>query len=87
MNHPFIRFAQAIVCENNNLSKPELINNSHIRHTLSSLMETFRCIPSEAFEGKEKITYTYTNEESVAGIKGKPDFGIFLSPHIITTDV
>ncbi len=86
MNHPFIRFAQAIVCENNNLSKPELINNAHIRQTLSSSMDTFRCIPSEAFEGKEKITYTYTNEESVAGIKGKPDFGIFLSPHIITTD-
>jgi CRISPR-associated protein Cas8c/Csp2 len=86
MNHPFIRFAQAIVCENNNLSKPELINNSHIRQTLSSSMETYRCIPSEAFEGKEKITYTFTNEESVAGIKGKPDFGIFLSPHIITTD-
>lgn len=86
MNHPFIRFAQAIVCENNNLLKPEQINNSHICQTLSSSMETFRCIPSETFEGKEKITYTYTNEESVAGIKGKPDFGIFLSPHVITTD-
>lgn len=86
MNHPFIRFAQAIVCENNNLSKPEQINNSHILQTLSSSMETFRCIPSETFEGKEKITYTFTNEENVAGIKGKPDFGIFLSPHIITTD-
>jgi CRISPR-associated protein Cas8c/Csp2 len=86
MNHPFIRFAQAIVCENNNLSKPEQINNSHIRQTLSSSMESFRCIPAETFEGKEKITYTYTNEESVAGIKGKPDFGIFLSPHVITTD-
>lgn len=86
MNHPFIRFAQAIVCENNNLLKPEQINNSHILQTLSSSMETFRCIPSETFEGKEKITYTFTNEESVAGIKGKPDFGIFLSPHIITSD-
>lgn len=86
MNHPFIRFAQATVCENNNLSAPEQINNTHIRQTLASYMETFRCIPSEAFEGKEKITYTYTNEENVAGIKGKPDLGIFLSPHIITSD-
>lgn len=86
MNHPFIRFAQATVCENNNLSTPEQINNSHIRQTLASYMETFRCIPSERFEGKDKITYTYTNEESVAGIKGKPDAGIFLSPHIITSD-
>ncbi|MDP2335618.1 MAG: type I-PGING CRISPR-associated protein Cas8c/Csp2 [Bacteroidota bacterium] len=86
MNHPFIRFAQATVCENNNLSTPEQINNSHIRQTLASYMETFRCAPSETFEGKDKITYTYTNEESVAGIKGKPDVGIFLSPHIITSD-
>lgn len=86
MNHPFIRYAQATVCENNNLSTPEQINNSHIRQTLSTYMETFRCFPSEAFEGKEKITYTYSNEESVAGIKKKPDFGIFLSPHIITSD-
>lgn len=86
MNHPFIRFAQATVCENNNLSTPEQINNTHIRQTLAGYMETFRCVPSEAFEGKEKITYAYTNEESVAGIKGKPDVGIFLSPHIITSD-
>lgn len=86
MNHPFIRFAQATVCENNNLSTPEQINNSHIRQTLASYMETFRCVPSEIFEGKDKITYTFSNEESVAGIKGKPDVGIFLSPHIITSD-
>jgi len=86
MNHPFIRFAQATVCENNNLSTAEQINNSHIRQTLASCMETFRCIPSESFEGKDKITYIYTNEESVAGTKGKPDAGIFLSPHIITSD-
>lgn len=86
MNHPFIRFAQATVCENNNLSTPEQINNSHIRQTLASYMETFRCLPSETFEGKDKITYTYSNEESVAGIKGKPTVGIFLSPHIITSD-
>lgn len=86
MNHPFVRFGQAIVCENNNLSKPEQINNSHIRDTLASSMETFRCIPSETFEGKEKINYSFSNEENVAGIKGKPDFGIFLSPHIITSD-
>jgi CRISPR-associated protein Cas8c/Csp2 len=86
MNHPFIRFAQATVCENNSLSSIEQINNSHIRQTLESFMETYRCVPSETFEGKEKIIYSYTNEESVAGIKGKPDFGIFLSPHIITSD-
>lgn len=86
MNHPFIRFAQAIVCENNNLISPEQITNSHIHQTLGSSMETFRCVPSESFEGKEIITYTYANEDSVAGIKGKPTIGIFLSPHVITTD-
>lgn len=86
MNHPFIRFGQAIVCEDNNLSKPEQINNSHICQTLSSAIETFRCIPLETFEGKEKIAYTFSNEERVAGIKRKPNFGIFLSPHVITTD-
>ena len=86
MNHPFIRYAQATVCADNNLSNLAQINNSHIHQTLASYMETFRCIPAETYEGKEKITYSYTNEESVAGIKGKPDVGIFLSPHIITSD-
>lgn len=86
MNHPFIRYAQAIVCENNNLSNSEQINNTHICHTLKSYMDTFRCVPNETFEGKDKISYTYTNEESVAGIKDKPKLGIFLSPHVITTD-
>ena len=50
MNHPFIRFAQAAVCENNSLSAPKQINNLHIRQTLASYMETFRCVPSETFE-------------------------------------
>ncbi len=86
MDHPFIRYAQAIVCENNNLSNSDQINNTHICLTLKNYMETFRCVPNETFEGKDKISYTYTNEENVAGIKGKPDLGIFLSPHIITTD-
>lgn len=86
MNHPFIRYAQATVCEHNDLLTPEQINNSHILQTLTSYMETFRCVPSETFEGKDKISYAYTNEESVAGIKEKPKVGVFLSPHIITSD-
>lgn len=86
MNHPFIKYGQAIVCADNNLSGPNEINNSHIKQTLAACMETFRCIPSEAFEGKENITYIHTNEDAVSGVKGKPDAGIYLSPHVITSD-
>ncbi|SHE83638.1 CRISPR-associated protein Cas8c/Csp2, subtype PGING [Mariniphaga anaerophila] len=86
MNHPFIRYGQAIVCEDNNLSKVDEITNVHIKQTLEACMEKFRCIPSETFEEKENIKFSYTNEDSVSGIKNKPDFGIYLSPHVITSD-
>lgn len=86
MNHPFIKYGQAIVCAEHNLLKTDEIENSHIRQTLGSCMETFRCIPSETFEGKEKIIYCYTNDDDVAGINKKPEVGIYLSSHVITSD-
>ena len=75
-------FLLLIIC--GNLSRAKY--NFHIRQTLAGCMETFRCIPSETFEGKQKITYIYTNEDTVSGVKGKPDVGIYLSPHVITSD-
>ncbi len=86
MNHPFIKYGQAIICVENDLASFGDIEFSHIRTSLITNMETFRCLPSQNYEGKEKVRFNFKNEEVTSNIKNLPDKGIFLSPHIISTD-
>ena len=86
MNHPFIRYAQAIVCVENDLNSFIEIEYRHIRYSILANMQTFRCFPIDTYEGKEKIKYDLGDESITLNCKKLPDAGIFLSPHIISTD-
>lgn len=87
MNHPFIRYGQAVICAENELKSFKEIEFNHIYTTLYSNMQFFRCHPVESFENKKKIKYTFGNEKVTTDVKLRlPDQGIFLSPHVISTD-
>lgn len=80
--HPFIRYAQALLIENNSLASVDDITIDHIKKEIESGLDAFRLHPSESFEVKEKVNYAFERIE-----KGYPKKGVFLSPNAITTDM
>lgn len=80
--HPYISFGQALVMLENDLKYPTEITSRNLKDEIEIGISSFRTLPSEAFEGKEKIKYQFGKIE-----KGNPEKGIFLSPSIITTDM
>lgn len=80
--HPYIRYAQALLMEENNLSSIDKITIDHIKNEIKKGLNAFRVHPSESFDGKEKIKYTFERIE-----KGDTQNGVFLSPNAITSDL
>ncbi len=81
-NHPFIRYAKALVLAEYNLSNQEEITIEHIKDQIEIGLAHFRVVPSEIFEEKETVKYTYSKIE-----KGDTKNGIYLAPNSITTDM
>lgn len=79
--HPFTRYAEALIRVENELSVYETILSSHLANEIEKGLDTFRMKPTSNFEGKEKISYSYFCEA-----KGDPNSGVFLSPNIISQD-
>ncbi len=80
--HPYISYGQALVMAENDLQTTLEITSQILQDEIKIGISSFRTMPSEAFEGKEKIKFQFGEIE-----KGNTEKGIFLSPHIITTDM
>lgn len=81
INHPYIRYAQALILEENNLDSCAQISAVHVKQELNKGLNVFRVKPNEIIDGKSSVKYNYYREE-----KGNPSMGIFLSPHIMASD-
>lgn len=80
--HPYIKYAQALIMLEYNLSDYTQITPKHLIDEIEKCLLTFRVKPvSNNFIGKTKVKFNYV------GI-GKPDRknNLFLSSHIISTD-
>lgn len=80
-NHPYIRYAQALIMIEHELESSEEITSKHISAELEKGLSSFRITPSTSFEEKEKVSYVYLREA-----KGHPKIGVFLSPSIISSE-
>lgn len=79
--HPYTRFAEALIRVENELSIRDEITAKHLSDEIEKGLNSFRMSPSSAYEGKEKVGYTYIREA-----KGDTKSGVFLSPNIISPD-
>ncbi|MEG2069899.1 MAG: type I-PGING CRISPR-associated protein Cas8c/Csp2, partial [Bacteroidales bacterium] len=80
--HPYIKYAQALLMEEYNLSSVNGISVDHIFSEIEKGLSCFRMRVAESFEGKTKVKYIFDKIE-----KGAPDKGVFLSPNAITSDI
>ena len=79
--HPYIRYAQALLMMENNLSSINEITLEHIKNEIEKGLNSFRVRPSGAIEGKSKVQYVFDRIE-----KGDTKKGVFLSPNTISSD-
>ncbi len=82
MQHPYIRYAQALLMNENQLSSTEEITVEHIKSEIANGLNTFRMQPMESIDSKDKVKYCFVKMQ-----KGDPKKGIFLSPNSITSDI
>ncbi|MCE7057706.1 type I-PGING CRISPR-associated protein Cas8c/Csp2 [Algoriphagus sp. AGSA1] len=80
-NHPYTRYAEAVIIVEHELSSSDQITSKHISIELEKGLNSFRLAPSSSFEGKKRVSYTYIKEA-----KGDTGAGVFLSPNILTPD-
>lgn len=80
--HPYVRYGQALVILENDISITSEIPAKFIAEEIEVGLSSFRVQPVELFEAKEKVKYSFARIE-----KGKTDKGIFLSPNVISTDM
>ncbi len=78
--HPYIRYAQALIMVENNLTYCEEITGKHIIAEIENGLNSFRVYPTESVEGKNKVKFDFIKLE-----KGDTKQGIFLSPNIISS--
>ena len=78
MKHPYIKYAQALLIEENNLESIEDITHNHIKQELAKGLDTFSLKPIKDFVGKEKVKYSFVSEKNDA------KHFIYLSPNIIS---
>lgn len=79
--HPFLRYAEALILLENNLSTIDDVNSRHLISEIEKGINSFRVIPTGIFDGKSDVKYRFDRIE-----QGNPNKGIFLSPNIITND-
>jgi CRISPR-associated protein Cas8c/Csp2 len=81
--HPYIRYAHALICVENNLiekTRIEEIDPKYLLKELENGLNHFR-VKAKSFKGMEDVGFEYVNLE-----KGDTNNGIFLAGNIICTD-
>lgn len=81
MEHPYARYAKALVIVENELEPNSEISGRQIAAEIERGLNCFRLAPISSFIGKENVQFTYVKEA-----KGDTAAGVFLSPSIVTTD-
>lgn len=79
--HPYIRYAQALIMIENDLTSCDQISSDHIIAEIENGLNAFRLQPSQSIEGKDKVKFDYVRIE-----KGNPKQGLFLAPNVISKD-
>lgn len=79
--HPYIRYAQALIMNENDLKNCEEIISGQIISEIEKGLNSFRLQPVQAIEGKDKVKFDFTRIE-----KGDPKQGIFLAPNVMSKD-
>lgn len=79
--HPFLRYAQALIMNENDLSSCDEITFNQIIAEIEKGLNSFRIYPVESIEGKIKVKFDFIKQE-----KGDTKQGVFLSPNAITKD-
>jgi len=79
--HPYIRYAQALIMNENDLNSCEEITSEQIISEIEKGLNSFRLQPVQAIEGKDKVKFDFARIE-----KGDPKQGIFLAPNVISKD-
>lgn len=82
INHPYTKYAEALVRIENGLSINDPITKAYLKIEIEKGLNSFRLSPVGAFEGKEKVGYRYLREA-----KGDTKLGVFLSPNVISSDM
>jgi len=80
--HPYIKYAQALLMEENHLISVDDITFVQIKAEIEKGLDTFRMQPINAFNGKDRVKYEFKRIE-----KGNVKQGVFLSPNTITSDM
>lgn len=79
--HPYIRYAQALIINENDLNCCEEIISEQIISEIEKGLNSFRLQPVQAIEGKDKVKFDFTKIE-----KGDPKQGLFLAPNVMSKD-
>lgn len=79
--HPYIRYAQALIMNENGLNSCGEIISEQIISEIENGLNSFRLQPVQAIEGKDKVKFDFTRIE-----KGDPKQGLFLAPNVISKD-
>jgi CRISPR-associated protein Cas8c/Csp2 len=80
-NHPYVRYAQALLMSENELSNSEQITKEQIAFEIENGLGTFRVQPAKTFDSKDTVEFVFVKSE-----KGDPSNGIFLAPNILSSD-
>lgn len=85
IEHPFLRYGKALTKVESRKSE---ITTVDCRNILKEQMEYYRLVPTETYEGKENVNFTFSNNECVDGKKTPytKNYGIFLAPNVILED-
>jgi CRISPR-associated protein Cas8c/Csp2 len=79
--HPYIRYAQALIMNENDLNSCEEIISEQIISEIEKGLNSFRLQPVQAIEGKDKVKFDFARIE-----KGDPKQGLFLAPNVMSKD-
>lgn len=91
-SHPYSRYGLALVMIENGILNISDLTQKHLQNALYLGLNRFRVKPAEVYESVEKVKFDYMTYDFITNNKqfqngGKPDEGIFLSPHIISSDM
>ena len=81
ITHAYIKYAMALLMEENGLSEECEITFAHIKREIVNGLDAFCVKPMESYEGKNEVKYSFVNEQNKA-----PQF-VFLSPNALAKEI
>ena len=79
--HPYIRYAQALLMVENQLKSIDDISMEHIKAEIKKGLDAFCVEPAESYEHKKTVKFRFINDKSSAKLYK------YLAPNSITSDM